>query len=368
MAKVVLMKVGTNKIKIIKIFRDLTGLGLVEAKNIIDNIETGGEYTFSNLSESEKNNIISIFTTEGATAIGESESGDDFRLAVENVNLLIDQEKDVQINEKAQSVSKQDKIKYCPPVAAEFIHKLDRNETMSILIEVGKIAKASEKLEMDIALYGKKVVEERNKGESLRKSISIRAKTIKWVVIIISLLVGIFTAGIGGLIAAVVAYIVMNMTVIKSDLKKHADENNANADAYILNYVNPLQEKLDKAYKQRELLISSGKRAWAISVVGKDIFYSKCIDDLYTLINSHRADNLKEALNLYDDSLYKNRMEEMQAAIRNASEIAAVEALKQTALSEEVTKNTRQAADAAVATAAYTRTIEKNTRGLRRWE
>jgi len=74
-----------------------------------------------------------------------------------------------------------------------------------------------------------------------------------------------------------------------------------------------------------------------------------------------KADNLKEALNLYDDTMHKARMEEMQAAIQNASEIAAVEAAKQTALTKDIAKNTHQAATAAKATAYHTRQIDKNT-------
>jgi transcriptional regulator with GAF, ATPase, and Fis domain len=58
-------------------------------------------------------------------------------------------------------------------------------------------------------------------------------------------------------------------------------------------------------------------------------------------------------------------MEEMQAAIKNASELSAEEAAKQTALAQAIEKNSHQAATAAKATAYHTRQIDKNTRRFR---
>ena len=110
---------------------------------------------------------------------------------------------------------------------------------------------------------------------------------------------------------------------------------------------------------------NNGQKSWAINVVGKDMYYSACIKDLYELVKSRRADNLKEALNKYDDSMHKSRMEEMQAAIQNASEISARESVKQTAIAKQVEKNTHQAATASKATAYHTRQIDKNTRRFR---
>jgi hypothetical protein len=73
---------------------------------------------------------------------------------------------------------------------------------------------------------------------------------------------------------------------------------------------------------------------------------------------------LKEALNKYDDTQYKARMEEMQASIKNASEVTAKEAVKQTEYSRDIAKSTHQTATAAKATAYHTRKIDKNTRKI----
>lgn len=74
----------------------------------------------------------------------------------------------------------------------------------------------------------------------------------------------------------------------------------------------------------------NGKRAWATEVVGEELFYSACIHDLYQLVKSRRADNLKDALNRYDDDQYKARMQGIQQAAQRAAEASAEEAKRQT--------------------------------------
>ena len=157
----------------------------------------------------------------------------------------------------------------------------------------------------------------------------------------------------------------MNCTVKQADLKKHEAENNANAEQYILEKVVPIQEILENVYSQRDELNSCGKLDWAFDVVGKDMFYSACIQDLYNIIKNRRADSLKEAMNKYDDVQHKARMEEMQASIKKASEVTALESIKQTVYTEEIAKSAHQAAVAAKKTAYNTKQIDKNTRKLR---
>jgi len=69
-------------------------------------------------------------------------------------------------------------------------------------------------------------------------------------------------------------------------------------------------------------------------------------------------------LNLYDDVQHKARMEEMQAAIQNASEVSAAEAVKQTAYSKEIAKSSHEAATAAKVNAYHIGKIARNTRQI----
>ena len=251
-----------------------------------------------------------------------------------------------------------------PIVPSNQISQLDREGTMQVLVEVGKIAKEEENNDQQL----RTLLQQKNnlvrEAENIRKTVSKQAKMIIWGVTIGAFLVGLF----GGplcIVTGIAAFVIMNKTVKKADLQKHAAENDANAEAFLQANLTPLQSKIDDLYIKQKEFTKTGKKKWALDVVGKDMYYSACIQDLYNLLQNRRADNLKEALNKYDDTMHKARMEEMQAAIQNASEVSAAEAAKQTALSQQIEKNTHQAATAAKATAYHTRQIDKNTRKFR---
>ena len=361
-----ILSIGSEKVQAIKIVREATGLGLKEAKEFVDSIDEG-----SQILRNVPFTIIDELKSIGAVV--RENQGDDYTRAIEGENI-----ENVTISDASNTNSEtvepisispsnqfsQPNGKFVPIVASNMISRLDRESTMKVLIEVGKIAKESEDYDVEVAQLVRAKKQETDKANGLRKVVSKKAKSIIWSVTIIAFLVGL----LGGplcIVTGIGAFIVMNLTVKKSDLKKHEAENNTNADAYYAEKVVPIEERLNEVYALRDELNNSGKKTWALDVVGREMFYSACIQDLYNLIKNRRADNLKEALNKYDDSQHKARMEEMQASIQNASEISAKEAVKQTAYSKEIAKNTHQAATAAKATAYNTRQIDKNTRKLR---
>lgn len=58
MTNIVLKSVGENKVKIIKIVREATGLGLKEAKDIVDSVAGGSEYTITDIPKEMVQGII----------------------------------------------------------------------------------------------------------------------------------------------------------------------------------------------------------------------------------------------------------------------------------------------------------------------
>ena len=371
--KVVLESIGTEKVQVIKVVREATGWGLKEAKDFVDSVEQNGPQILSNVRDEKKNTVMDEFLEAGAVARSDWEGDEFMNDMVENEssksNMFVEEMEDnLETNsEEAGSYLSTGQVtgeQYKPIVPSNMVSRLDRENTLKVLLEVGKIAKESEDYDSEITELTKQKNEQTKMADGLRKRVSKGAKTIIWLVTLGTTLIGFLAGGITALLG-IVAYIVMNLTVKKLDLKKHSIENNAKADAYLAENVTPLQTRLDEVYALREELYRGGKRDWAVDVVGKDLFYSGCIHDLYNIIKSRRADNLKEALNKYDDAQHQARMEEMQSAIQNASEIAATEAVKQTAYTQAIEKNTHQAATAAKATAYHTRQIDKNTRQSR---
>jgi uncharacterized membrane protein len=275
-----------------------------------------------------------------------------------------DEGEEESIEKQVESTDVKKVDKYTPIVAVDMITQLDREGTLQVLKEAEDIAKELENCDSGIEWMERDKNNAIQKADKMRKQVTVKAKLIIWSVTIAAFIVGIL-GGALCFVTGLIAFIIMNMTVGQSDLKKHEAENNAKADAYLDAHVTPLQTRLNQLHTQKDEMILSGKKDWAVDVVGKDLFYSACIHDLYDLVKNRRADNLKEALNKYDDTQYKVRMEEMQASIQNASEVTAKEAVKQTAYSQDIAKNTHQAATAAKATAYHTRAIDKNTRRFR---
>ena len=456
MGEVVLKEIGSNKVKVIKIYREVTGLGLGEAKEIIDAVQNGvpakinvdsvsvssviarfnevgasaavasdsrfdsglsfnkagSQGSFKMIVEDlysmtgrgivatghissgliRLNDLVEIFHSDGnsitATVVGIEQSSNLVKKAKsgENVGLLLGGIERSQIvvgdsitresfvatgselhEEKSwQEAVSSEKNTTFPSGSTNLptASPQNREETLNMLYEVGRIAEKSESLEEEIGSIAATIDSEKCKAEELRHIVSSKAKTIKWITILCSLITWPFLT-VFGVIITIIIWVVMNKTVIKKDLQEHEAENNANAERYISEHVEPLKNHLREVRIELEKLNASGQIEWAKDIVGENLFYSVCIGDLYDLVKNRRADSLKEALNLYDDAQYKARMEERQAAIQNASEATAAEAAKQTAYAKEVAKNTHQTATAAKATAYHTRQISKNTRRFR---
>ncbi len=353
MTNIVLKSVGKNKVAIIKIVREATGLGLKEAKEIVDSVEGGSEYTITDIPEEMAQGIIDNLLNAGAFAVGAS-------IGIDWGNAELEGNMDEAVADAKE------KMAYQPKVSAEEVSDLDRQATMDVLIEVGKIAKEAEEYNNEIVEVTRKIDGEQKEAEKLRKQLSGKALGIIWGATVIMAILGLAMGGIlMALILGTAAYFVAYPFVKPIDLSQHDEENNAKADAYISQNVEPLRNRLDEVYALANNLNGSGKVTWAMDVVGKDMFYSACIDDLYNLLKSRRADSLKEALNKYDDQQHKAHMEEMQRAIQNASEVTAAESVKQTAYSADMAKSAHQTAVASKATAFHTRQTARNTRRFR---
>lgn len=362
MANVIIKDVGDSKVKVIKLYREITNLGLKEAKDAVDGVEAGQEIIIS-MEGAEQcviNKIIEEFAKVGAYAFEDKvyTGRNSFEKAME-----ISEETALKSNSTDGSKSE---IFRKAPVNMGI---LGREDTLEKLIEIGKTAKELERLKISKGSVFAQRNKQKQEAENIRMFVPKNSKlwTGPLILMIISLIIGLVIPPI--LLFGVIIGLIWHSFKVKkykrSYLLEHETENNQNAEAYIAEHVAPLENELVEIDNKIVYLYDSGKVAEAIDFVGEDLFAYECIEDLYNLIKSRRADNLKEALNLYDDTLHKARMEEMQAAIQNASEIAASESVKQTAYSKEIAKSSHQAATAAKATAYHTRKIDKNTRRFR---
>ena len=350
MEKLLITSIGPNKAKVLKVLYEATGWGLKESKDFLDAIEKNGAKSIDSLDDYKLEMLAKGLESEGAV-----------------VSFISDEPPESSTNDTSQdgkgyyeTIEKNMKtIEFKPIANANSVSHLGREDTMKVLAEVERIAKDSEAINSAIVRLEKEKDKYTSFADSYRNRVSAGANAIIWTVTIIAALVGL----VGGFLCIVTglsAFIIMNLTVKKADLKRHAEKNNAYADEYLHSRIDPINEELEGLYTKRQGLIEPVK--WAKDIVGRDMFYSGCVSDLYNIVKSRRADNLKEALNKYDETQFRARVEETQASIKNASEVAALESAKQTELAKKIEHNTHQAATAAQAAAYHTRQIQKNTR------
>lgn len=81
---IVLKNVGANKVKVIKIVREVTGMGLGEAKGIVDGVEAGNEYTITDIQGTDAQTIMERFTEIGVTAEIEITANDEAGWEIED--------------------------------------------------------------------------------------------------------------------------------------------------------------------------------------------------------------------------------------------------------------------------------------------
>lgn len=349
MADIALRDVGNSREIFVEIIYQEIGLEKEEVESIVKDIERGDTFVIYNIPSERIKSITEILKDNGNSI----ENIEDIRI---NKDVLV--EKDFKFTDRTRKI-------YSPRFPSNVISRLDREETMSVLREVGSILKEDEKYREEIAELTSKLHEETSKANSIRKHVSGIARLISWIGIIYGAIIGtrMFPV-IMTIVMAIIAAIIMNMTVKNYDRKIHRKENDAKAEEYALKNIYPLEARKNELTILRQEIFYGGKYDWALSVVGKEMMYSECIQDLYNLIESRRADNLKEALNKYDDKLHKQRIEEMQKATQDAVEISALEAIKQTEKMKRIERNTNDAVQTARVNAVLNYGTYENTRQI----
>lgn len=62
----ILKRVGDNKVKVIKVLRDVSGMTLQEAKEIVDKVQSGEEYSIEGIREEDMQSAVKLFMAAGA--------------------------------------------------------------------------------------------------------------------------------------------------------------------------------------------------------------------------------------------------------------------------------------------------------------
>lgn len=250
-------------------------------------------------------------------------------------------------------------------ISPDDVGKMERNELLTILQEIRRLTGTLDEYVNQVIRANAEIEAAKKHAEELRTAVSGWVNGITFIIVFV-LSIFLFFEGLswfGPILSIAVGLIAIKPGfLLPIDQAKNRKKREAEANDYLEVTLPPLQGQIIAAQQSLVDIQKSEETAWAMDVIGKELFNSACVETLMDIVKSRRADNLKEALNKYDSSAHTNKMEEMQRAIQNASEIAAEESAKQTIYAEETAKNTHQAATAAKATAHHTRQVSKAIR------
>lgn len=113
--------------------------------------------------------------------------------------------------------------------------------------------------------------------------------------------------------------------------------------------------KMQKAQSVLQSHVDSYEYKWANNILPDEYSSIQTLNMMKSYIESRRADNIKEALNVYIQDCHMSKMESMQERITIANE-------KSAAVAKEIAKNTKSSARTAKINAAINYGIYKNTK------
>lgn len=308
-----------DKITAIKVYREITGVGLKEAKDVID--QTPG-IIFKNISLMEANDIIKKFQLSCCDA--------------------------TLVNEPLNSFgSESEKIYYGGPD----ISTLNGKQLLDTLKRARDTIVFAEQLQAELEGIEKAIEGIKKKT----KDIENKSGIITYVGTVISTLLGIVVFQFIGLIVGIIAgwfiFSIIDATV-------NGKKNSEKAQLYYNENYPPLENKRNESLNKAKRFFNSAKFAEARAVIPDDYFDSASAEYLVKAVENKRAESIKEAINLYEEYLYRSRMEEMQKQQLEASQEAAKAqkeiakaAKEQVKTSKEIARNTR----------ATTRAVRLNT-------
>lgn len=82
---IILKSVGANKVKVIKVLREVADFGLAEAQNVVEGVEAGNEYTITGIQKVDAKTIMEKFTQIGAAAEIEITADDEETVHIEDI-------------------------------------------------------------------------------------------------------------------------------------------------------------------------------------------------------------------------------------------------------------------------------------------
>ncbi len=332
-----------NKIKAIKLIRDVTGLDLTAAKALA---EDGGEL-INTIDENQAQSIVKQFSDLGIEVSYEGSLAD--------------------------STPKSKNSSSYPNLIT-----LGREDLISALRYIQDILHdlAKKSLELDHILedLDRKIETEKKNEKAILSKLNDqqkkKRKTITIAVAALFFLIGIINDGFSAfgscLIAAAgmagVTYLVTTIVMHSFASTKPDPAYAEEAKQYHLEHVWPLEKQRREIKSEFQAQVNWDEVNWASNALSEEYVDYSILSSFISYLQSGRADNLKEAINLYEEEQHRNRMENMQRATLDAAERTANSAESAAKSAASTARAAAVSARANIESAANLRSIRKNMR------
>lgn len=267
LADVILVNAGDFKINVIKIVREVTGLGLKEAKDLVDGAPKPVK---EKISETDAN----------ALKVKLEEAGAIVKVKYSDYAVFYHSEE--------------------PGISKE-TGTIERN-LLEELYSARKIMTAISECQEKIDTMLNQIEEVKKKVENINTPNGCGCL----IVIVISLL-GLA----GGIWGSVICFVVTFLIYLVLDAAIFEKPREEKADRYYKENVAPLLKKSEGLVKRLESLWNSDASIEAQKLIPPDYYSISAVNWLIKTIENRRADTFKEAINLYEDMLHKERVENM---------------------------------------------------------
>ena len=139
---------------------------------------------------------------------------------------------------------------------------------------------------------------------------------------------------IGSIILAVIMYFFLKILIISPLYAKVICDKEVEAkyQVFAQEYIAPKRALLEKQLQEINDYLNTEECQWAGNALPKKYFTYPTIQAIIQYLQSCRAETLKEALNLYEEEIHRQKMEDMQQQIVQSTAQTAGEVNRQTSL------------------------------------
>lgn len=243
------------------------------------------------------------------------------------------------------------------------IHLLPADKMVTIINQILEMFRVVEEDAIKLASLESKIDEIYKKIDSYN-GLSHTGTIISLLIIILfggigTVMFPIIGTIIGGIIGGYLAYLI-DTKIIEKILK--TEEKHAKKREELKKGLEPLEAQFDQIAMESNVFLKSEGVKRANAAIPAEFYNKSALASLKEILETRRADNLKEAINVYDTKMHHMKMESLQEKNINLTQSILQESQKQTQYAETAAQNSKITAENSKVAAQNSKKTLRNAR------